>query len=182
MILLLLSVNNYEYYFPFELIHIIKNGYIVPSLNSIVNIDGIKYKVYNIAYSIKKYERGDTIIASLYLKKGSDLIMIEYGTFFRLADGDTFIYIDDIHNKNDIHNIIDYMKRTKTLDYECFYNEDGTKIYFKCISFARESINRTYSFYLSNSDYLLIIHATHSIIFEVIDSEKFNKYFIRSVI
>ena len=51
-----------------ELIHIIKNGYIVPSLNSIVNIEGIKYKVYNITYSVRKYERGDTIIASVYLK------------------------------------------------------------------------------------------------------------------
>ena len=39
--------------------------------------------------------------------------MIRYGTFFRLADGDTFIYIDDIHNKDDIHNIIDYVNNQR---------------------------------------------------------------------
>ena len=52
-----------------ELIHIIKDSYIVPSLNAVVNIDGIKYKVYDITYSIRKHEGYDSIIASVYLKR-----------------------------------------------------------------------------------------------------------------
>lgn len=52
-----------------ELIHIVKNGFIVPSLNSVINIEGIKYKVYDVTYSVRKYKTVDTIIASVYLKK-----------------------------------------------------------------------------------------------------------------
>jgi hypothetical protein len=103
--------------------------------------------------------------------------MIKYGTFFRQSDGDTFIYIDDIHNKENITNIIDYMKRQHGMDYECIYNEDGSLIHFKCISFARESDNRRYSFCVGNDNYWLIEYTTHSIIFSVISSEEFSKYY-----
>jgi hypothetical protein len=51
-----------------ELIFIIKNGYIVPTLNAIVNIEGIKYKVYDVTYSVRRFVKCNSIIASVYLK------------------------------------------------------------------------------------------------------------------
>lgn len=105
--------------------------------------------------------------------------MFKTGTYVRNDIGDTFIYIDDIYNEEDIINIKKYFKKYMNLDYEHSYNINCDKIYFKCTNFKTATDTKRYSFYISNGEYLLIQYTIYDMIFKIVNIKEFIKNYTK---
>jgi predicted RNA-binding protein len=107
-----------------------------------------------------------------------DIENVKIGSINKEDEIYSFIYIDNIHNKENINIIIDYMKKTKDLDYDFFYDKDSTKIYFICKTYKDQCFNDKYSFYLSNDHYVLIGYDYYCYTFKTVNSKIFKEKYI----